>query len=425
MDCIAGDSKIEVKAGEYLLRWRGGFLPLPSIHFGTVTDRDLNASVNGSMESEKCVPFEGFQHASECDMMKIATVVGARPNFVKMAPVSKELRKHFDEIVIHTGQHYDYEMDRVFFEQLGIPEPDYHLGVGSGTHGYQTGEMIKKIEEVLMHEKPDLVLVFGDTNSTLAGALAGVKLHIRVAHVEAGLRSFDRRMPEEINRVLTDHISDLLFCPTKRAVENLRREGIVEGVHLTGDVMVDAVNQNVEVAERKSEILDQLDLKPGEYFLATVHRAENTDDPERLKNIVEAFCETDGLVFPCHPRTEKRLKDYGLWETLVRSVDVIRPVGYLDMLVLEKNARKIITDSGGVQKEAYIFKVPCITLRENTEWVETVEDGWNVLVGADKNKIIEALESFEPERKHHSQRFGDGEASRRMVEILSNLFNAQ
>ncbi|HDM76663.1 MAG TPA: UDP-N-acetylglucosamine 2-epimerase (non-hydrolyzing), partial [Deltaproteobacteria bacterium] len=312
--------------------------------------------------------------------MKVISIVGARPNFIKLAPLSKEIRKHFDEIIIHTGQHYDYEMDKVFFEQLGIPEPDYHLGVGSGTHGYQTGEMVKRIEEALLKEKPDVVVVFGDTNSTLAGALAAVKLHVLVAHVEAGLRSYDKRIPEEVNRVLVDHCSDLLFCPTERSVENLKKEGIVKGVYLTGDVMVDAINQNIRIAEKRSRILKELDLKSKDYFLATVHRAENTDNPERLRSIVEALCEIENLVFPCHPRTEKFLRKYGLWEKVEKSITVIKPVGYLDMLVLEKNARKVITDSGGVQKEAYIFKVPCVTLRETTEWVETVEDGWNVLV---------------------------------------------
>lgn len=279
--------------------------------------------------------------------MKIASVVGARPNFIKLAPLSKEIRKHFDEIIIHTGQHYDYEMDRVFFEQLRIPEPDYHLGVGSGTHGYQTGEMVKRIEKVLMDEKPDLVIVYGDTNTTLAGALASVKLHIPLAHVEAGLRCYDKRIPEEINRVLTDHCSDLLFCPTERAVENLKKEGITEGVYLTGDVMVDAVKQNITIAERVSTVLNDLNVKPKDYYLVTVHRAENTDDINRLRNIVDALCEVNGnVIFPCHPRTEKALKKFGLWDKLKRNVNVIKPVGYLDMLVLEKNAKKIITDSG-------------------------------------------------------------------------------
>ena len=355
--------------------------------------------------------------------MKVASIVGARPNFIKLAPLSKELRKRFTEIVIHTGQHYDYEMDRIFFEQLKIPEPDYHLGVGSGTHGYQTGEMIKRIEKVLLKEKPDLVVVFGDTNSTLAGAIAAVKLHIPVAHVEAGLRSYDRRMPEEINRVLTDHCSDLLFCPTERAVENLKREGITNGVYLTGDVMVDAINQNIKIAEKTSKILSKLNIKPKEYYLATVHRAENTDDPNRLKNIVEAFCEIENIVFPCHPRTEKFLKTYGLWDRLCEHVKVIKPVGYLDMLILEKNAKKIITDSGGVQKEAYIFKVPCITLRETTEWLETVEDGWNILVGADKDEILRCIENFNPSSNEYRNVFGDGKASIRIVKIIDEFFS--
>lgn len=353
--------------------------------------------------------------------MKVISIVGARPNFIKLAPLSKEIRKHFDEIIIHTGQHYDYEMDRIFFDQLGISEPDYHLGVGSGTHGYQTGEMVKRIEEALLKEEPDVVVVFGDTNSTLAGALAAVKLHVPVAHVEAGLRSYDKRIPEEVNRVLVDHCSDLLFCPTERSVENLKKEGIVRGVYLTGDVMVDAINQNIRIAEKRSRILKELDLKSKDYFLATVHRAENTDNPERLRSIVEALCDIENLVFPCHPRTEKFLRKYGLWEKVEKSITVIKPVGYLDMLVLEKNARKVITDSGGVQKEAYIFKVPCVSLRETTEWVETVEDGWNVLVGADREKIINAVENFEPKSKTYTHKFGDGKASEKIVGIIKEV----
>ena len=353
--------------------------------------------------------------------MRIATVVGARPQFIKMAPVSRELRRYFDEVVIHTGQHYDYEMNKIFFEQLNIPEPDYYLGVGSGSHGYQTGEMLKRIEEVLMKEKPDLVLVYGDTNSTLAGALAAVKLHIKVAHVEAGLRSFDKRMPEEVNRVLTDHVSDYLFAPTETAVRNLRNEGITEGVYLTGDVMYDALLHNIEVARKNSDIIERLNLKPKGYLLATVHRAENTDSRENLESIVDAFIESNELiVFPVHPRTKKYLNGYGLIEKLEKAGNVllIPPVGYLDMLVLEENAKKILTDSGGVQKEAYFLKVPCITLRERTEWVETVEDGWNVLVGADKFKILDAIENFEPSNETYSYRFGDGRASERIAGIL-------
>ncbi|AGB04698.1 UDP-N-acetylglucosamine 2-epimerase [Aciduliprofundum sp. MAR08-339] len=354
--------------------------------------------------------------------MKIATVVGARPQFIKMAPVSEEIRKHFDEIVIHTGQHYDYEMNEIFFKELNIPQPDYNLGVGSGTHGYQTGEMLKKIEKVLIDEKPDMVLVYGDTNSTLAGALAAVKLHIPVAHVEAGLRSFDRRMPEEINRVLTDHISKILFAPTETAVRNLEKEGIKEGVYLVGDVMVDALYRNLPIAEKKSSIMEKLNLQPKEYILMTLHRPENTDSKEKLRSIISAIMEYEGrIVFPAHLRTIKALKKYGLIEIVEKSenVKLIEPVGYLDMLVLEKNANKILTDSGGVQKEAYMLKIPCITMRESTEWVETLEDGWNVLVGSDKAKILSMLREFEPKGENHQNRFGDGKAAVRIVRELT------
>lgn len=352
--------------------------------------------------------------------MKIASVVGARPNFVKLAPVSRELRKRFDEIIIHTGQHYNYEMDKIFFDDLGIPAPMYHLGVGSGSHGYQTGEMLKKIEEILLQEKPDVVLVFGDTNSTLAGALSAAKLHINVAHVEAGLRSYNRRMPEEINRVLVDHCSDLLLCPTKTAVDNLKNEGITEGVHLTGDVMVDAQRDCLSIAEKKSKILETLGLEPKEYYLATIHRAENTDDPERLGSIVRALKELEEVVFPCHPRAEKYLKKLGLWESLNEQVKVIKPVGYLDMIMMEKDARKILTDSGGVQKEAYLLGVPCITLRDETEWVETVEDGWNVLAGADTDRIALLTREFNPRRRQRDV-FGPGDASIRIAEKIAGL----
>jgi UDP-N-acetylglucosamine 2-epimerase (non-hydrolysing) len=349
--------------------------------------------------------------------MKIATIVGARPNFVKMAPVSNELRKSFIEVIVHTGQHYDYDMDRIFFEEMGIPEPDYHLGVGSGSHGIQTGEMLRKIEEVLLRERPDMILVIGDTNTTLAGALAAAKLHIPVAHLESGLRSFDRTMPEEINRILTDHCSDMLLCPTRVAVENLAREGVTHDVYLTGDVMVDAIAGHYQVAAQKSRILEELGVKPGDYYLATVHRAENTDVKENLAAIVDAFCQLDNVVLPCHPRTEKYLKSFGLWDRLSAHVKLTRPLGYYDILVLEKNARKILTDSGGVQKEAYILKVPCITLRKNTEWVETVEDGWNVLVGSDREAIVHMAREFKP-RNGHRDVFGDGMASARVRDIL-------
>ena len=353
--------------------------------------------------------------------MKIVTIVGARPQFIKMAPVSRELRKCCEEIVIHTGQHYDYEMNEVFFKELNIPEPDYNLGVGSGTHGYQTGEMLKGIEKILICEKPDVVLVYGDTNSTLAGALAAVKLHIKVAHVEAGVRSYDRRMPEEINRVLTDHASDILFAPTENAVKNLEREGIKNGVFLVGDVMVDSLMQNIGIAEKKSKILERLGLKKKEYLVATVHRPENTDNKKNLENIIKAFVESgDKIVFPAHLRTIKALKKFDLYNSLERAsnVTLIKPVGYFDMLVLEKYAKKILTDSGGVQKEAYIFKVPCITMRNTTEWIETLQDGWNILVGSDKKKIIETIRYFEPTRDTHTNIFGDGSASKKIAYFL-------
>lgn len=307
--------------------------------------------------------------------MKIAGIVGARPQFIKLAPVLKEMTtaSEVQEVLIHTGQHYDYEMSEVFFKELGLKEPDYHLGVGSGSHGYQTAEMMKRIEDVLIKEKPEIVMVYGDTNSTLAGALAAVKLHIKVAHVEAGLRSLNKRMPEEINRVLTDHISDILFCPTKTAVSNLNKEGINNGVYLVGDVMYDAVLEYVKLAEKRSHILDELNLCSRSYAFATVHRAENTDSKTHLRGILEGLDMVSEsvmpVIFPVHPRTLNKIEDYGL---RIKHVRFIRPVSCLDMLMLEKNARIIFTDSGGVQKEAFFFKVPCITLRQETEWVETV-----------------------------------------------------
>ena len=353
--------------------------------------------------------------------MKIASIVGARPNFIKLSPVDKELQKRgIDHIIIHTGQHYNYEMDRVFFEDMGIPSPEYHLGIGSGSHGFQTGEMLKKVEEALTAEKPDAVIVYGDTNSTLAGALAAAKLHIKCAHIEAGLRSYDRDMPEEINRVLVDHCSDLLLCPTETAVDNLKKEGITENVYLTGDVMVDAQKDCQRIAEERSQILKRLGLKEKEYFLATIHRASNTDEKNNLAAIAGALQALDDVVFPCHPRTEKYLKDFGLWEDLAARINVIKPVGYLDMFFLEKNAKKIITDSGGVQKEAYLLGVPCITLRDETEWVETVDDGWNVLVGPNREEIIDAVRRFEPDHERQDV-FGKGEASVRIVELVKKL----
>ena len=349
--------------------------------------------------------------------MKVVSVVGARPNFVKLAPLSPQIRRHCRELIIHTGQHYDYLMDRIFFDELGIPAPDYHLGVGSGPHGAQTGAMLGKIEEILCAEDPDTVIVFGDTNSTLAGALASVKLHIPVAHVEAGLRSFDRQMPEEVNRVLVDHSASLLFCPTPTAVENLAHEGIRAGVFYTGDVMEDILGQCLRIAEGQSRIHAHLGIVPGEYCLATVHRAENTDNDTRLRSIIAAFGDLgETLVFPCHPRTAKRLESLGLNCTLPETVHIIPPVGYLDMLMLERHARVILTDSGGVQKEAFLLGVPCVTLRDTTEWVETVRDGWNVLAGADTATILHHVRSIGPARKKPARRKTG--ASRRIAERI-------
>lgn len=351
--------------------------------------------------------------------MKIVSIVGARPQFIKCAPLSRVLRKDHDEILVHTGQHYDPEMSDIFFEELQIPRPDYHLNVGSGAHGRQTGEILEKVEEVLLKEEPEMVLIYGDTNSTLAGALAAVKLHIPVAHVEAGLRSFDRAMPEEINRVVADHVSSLLFCPTGTAVTNLKNEGITSGVHLVGDVMVDALRFNQKIAEERSDILERLNLSENTYHLMTVHRPSNTDNKKHMQSILSALDRSGKtVVFPVHPRTQKYLKEYGLWDWMPKNIICVDPLGYLDMLNLLSKADKVLTDSGGVQKEAYLSGIPCITLRENTEWVETVEDGWNVLVGADEEKIYSALSDFLPSSSQRDL-FGTVGASERIVALMS------
>lgn len=352
--------------------------------------------------------------------MKIASIVGARPQFIKCSPISKELRKTHNEILIHTGQHYSYELSKLFFDELGLPKPDYNLGVGSGSHAEQTGKMLIELEKVFLKEKPDFVLVYGDTNSTLAGALAAVKINIKVGHVEAGLRSFYRRMPEEINRVLTDHCANFLFSPTKTGVENLKKEGITNGVYLTGDVMYDALLHNIKIAE-KSDILNKLDLKKNDYYLTTIHRQENTDDVGNLSNILQAISKIDGkVIFPIHPRTTKFIKNNNLEKYIGENVRLIKPVGYLDFLWLEKNAKKVLTDSGGIQKESYILKIPCITLRENTEWVETVEDNWNILVGSNIDKIVNAVKNFKPQQAQNDH-FGNGDTSKKIKEIIDSI----
>ena len=351
--------------------------------------------------------------------MKILTVVGARPQFIKAAVVSRKLceREGMQEIIVHTGQHFDANMSDVFFEELEIHCPNHHLGIGGGTHGQNTGRMIEAIEGVLLQEKPDWVLVYGDTDSTLAGTLAAVKLHIPVAHVEAGLRSFNRTMPEEINRVLTDHISNRLFAPTETAVKNLAAEGITgEKVQNVGDVMYDAALYYGDKVEQTSRILDSLSIVSKGYVLATLHRQENVDDRTRLTSILQGFAASSRtIVMPLHPRTRKRLQEFGL--SLPPPVKVIGPVGYLDMVMLEKHAALIATDSGGVQKEAYFHKVPCITLRDATEWVELVECGANCLVGTDSQRIASAINEDFSIVIERTELFGNGNSG----ELISVL----
>lgn len=352
--------------------------------------------------------------------MKILTVVGARPQFVKAAAVSRVLRKSRTEILIHTGQHYDQKMSDVFFSELEIPKPNYNLNVGSAKHAAQTGEMLIRLEPIFEEEKPDCVLVYGDTNSTLAGALVASKLQIPVAHVEAGLRSFNRAMPEEINRILTDHLSQLLFCPSQKSVEQLKLEGITHGAHVVGDVMYDSVLQYAGLAEKKSTILSTLGLESGKYLLATLHRPVNVDDTKNLFDIFETLkLIGEPIVFPAHPRTFKAIQSAGF--STGENIRLVEPVGYLDMLWLEKNARMILTDSGGVQKEAYWMRVPCVTLREETEWIETVESGWNILVGADRKKILEAARGFSVPSSQIAL-FGDGNASGKIAQHLMDFF---
>lgn len=351
--------------------------------------------------------------------MKVMTVVGARPQFVKAGPVSRALRAHHQEVLVHTGQHYDANMSEVFFSDLDIPPPDFNLGIGSGPHGQQTGEMLARIEALLASEAPDWLLVYGDTNSTLAGALAAAKLHIPVAHVEAGLRSFNRRMPEEVNRVLTDHVATLLFCPSATAVGNLAAEGIVNGVHLVGDVMSSSLAFAAGRARTRSTVLHRLGLTRGGYLLATVHRAENTDSRERLAALLAAFSSVgEPIVFPVHPRTRKMLAQFGIEPG--PKVVLVEPLGYLDMVMLEQSARMILTDSGGIQKEAYWLGVPCVTLREETEWVETVESGWNTLAGTSTERVVHAarnrtLPSVRPPL------YEDGDAAAKIVARLSEI----
>lgn len=351
--------------------------------------------------------------------MNVLTVIGARPQFIKAAVVSRAFKEHpsiVREVIVHTGQHYDSNMSDVFFEELDIPKPRYNLGIGGGTHGQNTGRMIEQLESVMVAVKPDWVLVYGDTDSTLAGALAAAKLHIPVAHVEAGLRSFNRRMPEEINRVLTDHIADLLFAPTDTARQNLINEGVEETkIKLCGDVMYDASIFYKERA-RRPDLPDSLEIKGEDFVLCTIHRAENTDDPVRLKSIFKGLADSgETIILPIHPRTREKADKAGI--IIPNNVWVIDPVGYLEMIWLEANCRLVATDSGGVQKEAYFFEKPCVTLRDETEWVELVGSGWNRLAGAASQTIRAALGHF-PTSSHADPLYGDGDAGVEIVKWL-------
>jgi len=349
--------------------------------------------------------------------LKIISIVGARPQFIKAAAISKKLQGKHEEFLLHTGQHYDYEMSGIFFEGLDLPRPAASLGVGSGSHGAQTGAMLEAIEGVLLKERPNYVLIYGDTNSTLAGALAAAKLSVPIAHVEAGLRSYNRRMPEEINRVVADDLSDLLLCPSENAVRNLAVEGKRHNVHLVGDVMLDVLNwAKQRIQESGPAILERIGVGRGNYLLATVHRSQNTDDAGPLLNILKAFNAIDEtIIFPVHPRARKAMKQIGYRpEPHVRLID---PVGYLDMVALLGAARLTLTDSGGLQKEAYWLGTPCVTLRDETEWVETVEAGWNVLVGSDHARILEAVCSFNPSVARPPL-YGDGAAAEKCVNLL-------
>jgi UDP-GlcNAc3NAcA epimerase len=365
--------------------------------------------------------------------LRTVSIVGARPQFVKVSPVSRAMKSSpmcIEDRIVHTGQHYDDSMSKIFFAELEIPRPDANLGIGSGSQGYQTGRMLEAIETYLHADRPDAVIVYGDTNSTLAGALAAAKMHIPVAHVEAGLRSFNRRMPEELNRIAADHLSEMLFAPTATAMRNLATEGLAARSVLTGDVMYDAVLFNAQIAAERSRILEKLGVAPGEFGIATIHRAENTtvDELAELLDALNRAASTFGrIVFPAHPRTLSILRgELSGWRPSAR-MTIIEPVGYLDMLALLQQARWVLTDSGGLQKEAFFLGCPCVTLRDETEWVETIEEGANIIAGADGAGLEQSLAAIErrpPPARPAARRdgpFGSGEAAMKIVEALSSF----
>lgn len=355
--------------------------------------------------------------------MKIVSIVGARPQFVKLAPFSAELRKYHQEIIIHTGQHYDVNMSDSFFQDLHIPAPDYHLEIGSDTHGTQTGKMLVKLEIVLIEERPELIVVFGDTNSTLAGALAAAKLNIPVIHIEAGLRSFNRKMPEEINRIVTDHIANYLFAPTNIAMKNLQNEGLESRSFLTGDIMVDSLQMALDKATNSTVILEKNNSKKSEYYLLTLHRPQNVDDYPYLKNLLTRLNILElPVLFPVHPRTLKVLtqNEHKPLTEIYSQIIFVPPVSYIDFVFLQKNALKILTDSGGIQKEAYILQIPCLTIRDETEWLETVESGWNVLINPHKEDFIDKIKQHR--RQDHYQELYGSQVAQKMVKLINNGF---
>jgi UDP-N-acetylglucosamine 2-epimerase (non-hydrolysing)/UDP-GlcNAc3NAcA epimerase len=354
--------------------------------------------------------------------VKVVTIVGNRPQFVKAAAVSRRLRERHEEVLVNSGQHYDAELSRVFFEELDLPAPDHELGVGSGTHAQQVSGVMSALHVLLQELQPQLGLVYGDTNTTLGGALALARRGIPVAHVESGMRSFDHGMAEERNRVLTDHVAELLLCSTPKAAENLAAERIREGAHIVGDVMADVTLMMLPVAERRSRLLEEHGLEAGRYLLVTSHRAENVDSDESLGRLVELIAALPlPVVFPVHPRTRERLRATGALGALERSdgVALVAPLGYLDFLQALRNAKAVLTDSGGVQKEAYLVRTPCLTLRETTEWVETVELGWNVLVGLDPSRALDALARLDPPDRH-PELYGGGRAGERVVAAIDD-----
>ena len=350
--------------------------------------------------------------------MKIASIVGARPQFIKLAPLSKALAQLHDEIIIHTGQHYDDAMSNTIFSDLNIRKPDYNLNIGSGSHGQQTGLMLIEIEKILMDLHVDLVIVFGDTNSTTAGALVAAKLQIPVVHIEAGLRSYNRTMPEEINRIATDHIANYLFAPTKNAEEILKNEGLADKTYLTGDIMADTITSNINIAKEKSDILNTLNLNNSDFYLVTLHRPYNVDEPESLQKIFDTLAELDDpVIFPVHPRTRNIINRNNL--KAGTNTILTEPLGYLDFICLEHASKKILTDSGGIQKEAYILKKPCITFRPETEWVETLRDGWNMLLDPRNKESIEKIIGFKPSQSQ-SGVFGTN-VTEKMLKVINSI----